>query len=364
MKICFLEGDMSRRGGTERMTALLSNALCQNHNVWVISLRMHGESVFFNLNEKIQHIVLADSSDNSGILKQIQKIHSFIKQNHVDWLINVDVGMCIFGIPAAFGTKTKVITWEHGNFYNNWGSRWFPYFRRFAAKHSDAVVVLTERDKENYRTNIKTRKPIYVIANPAQKHPFQYDANSKIILSAGLLLPIKGYDKAIQAAAKILPEHPDWKWVICGEGPEREHLEKMIAEAHLERQFLLPGTVQNMNEQYQKAAFYVMTSEMEGLPMVLLEAKSWGLPIVSFDIMTGPSDIIRDEVNGYLVPQNDVDVLAERIEQLIVSSELRLQFSQNSQLDMERFDFENIVKKWLEVMRGEKEKNFISSRSL
>ena len=272
--------------------------------------------------------------------------------------------MCIFGIPAAFGTKTKVITWEHGNFYNNWGSRWFPYFRRFAAKHSDAVVVLTERDKENYRTNIKTRKPIYVIANPAQKHPFHYDANSKIILSAGLLLPIKGYDKAIQAAAKILPQHPDWKWVICGEGPEREHLEKMIAEAHLERQFLLPGTVQNMNEQYQKAAFYVMTSEMEGLPMVLLEAKSWGLPIVSFDIMTGPSDIIRDEVNGYLVPQNDVDVLAERIEQLIVSSELRLQFSQNSQLDMERFDFENIVKKWLEVMRGEKEKNFISSRSL
>ena len=126
----------------------------------------------------------------------------------MDWLINVDVGMCIFGIPAAFGTKTKVITWEHGNFYNNWGSRWFPYFRRFAAKHSDAVVVLTERDRENYQTNIKTRKPIYVIPNPAQQHPFQYDANSKIILSAGLLLPIKGYDKAIQAAARILPKHP------------------------------------------------------------------------------------------------------------------------------------------------------------
>ena len=351
MNICFLEGDMSRRGGTERMTALLSNALCQNHNVWVISLRMHGERVFFSLNEKIQHMVLSGPSDNPGILKQIQRINTFIKQNHVDWLINVDVGMCIFGIPAAFGTKTKVITWEHGNFYNNWGSRWFPYFRRFAAKHSDAVVVLTERDRENYHTNIKTRKPIYVIANPAQQHQFQYGADSKVILSAGLLLPIKGYDKAIQAAARILPKHPEWKWVLCGEGPEREHLEQMIAGAHLEKQFLLLGTVQNMDEQYKTAAFYVMTSEMEGLPMVLLEAKSWGLPIVSFDIMTGPSDIIRDKVNGYLVPQNDVDVLAEYIEQLIVSSELRLQFSQNSQLDMEKFNLEYIVNKWLEVMR-------------
>ena len=75
MNICFLEGDMSRRGGTERMTALLSNALCQNHNVWVISLRMHGESVFFSLNEKIQHTVLSGPSDNPGILKQIQKIY-------------------------------------------------------------------------------------------------------------------------------------------------------------------------------------------------------------------------------------------------------------------------------------------------
>ena len=351
MNICFLEGDMSRRGGTERMTALLSNALCQNHNVWVISLRMHGQSVFFSLNEKIQHIVLADSSDNPGILKQIQRINSFIKQNHVDWLINVDVGMCIFGIPAAFGTKTKVITWEHGNFYNNWGSRWFPYFRRFAAKHSDAVVVLTEKDKQNYQQNIPSKKPVYVIPNPSERHEYTYNTASKTILSAGLLLPIKGYDKAIEAAAMVLPKHPGWKWVICGEGPERGRLEMIIKEHGLEYQITLLGTVQNMEKQYQNAAFYVMTSQMEGLPMVLLEAKSWGLPIISFDIMTGPSDIIRDGVNGFLVPANDVEKLAEKIELLISSNELRVQFSSQSMLDIDKFDFERIEERWKEILK-------------
>ena len=190
-----------------------------------------------------------------------------------------------------------------------------------------------------------------MIPNPAQQHPFQYDANSKIILSAGLLLPIKGYDKAIQAAARILPKHPEWKWVICGEGPEREHLEQLIVGAHLEKQFLLLGTVQNMEKQYQNAAFYVMTSQMEGLPMVLLEAKSWGLPIISFDIMTGPSDIVRDGVNGFLVPANDVEKLAEKIELLISSNELRVQFSSQSMLDIDKFDFERIEERWKEILK-------------
>lgn len=84
--------------------------------------------------------------------------------------------------------------------------------------------------------------------------------------------------------------------------------------------------------------------------MVLLEAKSWGLPLISFDIMTGPSDIIRDGANGYLVEQGNVDVLTARIEELITSQEQRIRFSQNSQMDMDKFDFDQIVGKWKAVL--------------
>ena len=351
MKILFLEGDMSRRGGTERMTAMLANELCKEYDVWIISIRLKEEKVFFDLDNKINHTVLTSEKEKVSVLHQIKVIHSFIRKNGIDVVINVDVGMCIFGIPAAWGTDAKVITWEHANFYNNWNSKVFPYFRRFAARCSDAMVVLTQRDKENYQANIKSKKPIYVIPNPSDKHDFQYNVQSKIILSAGLLLPIKGYDLAIQVAQKVLLGHPDWKWVICGEGPERAHLEEMIQKAGVSDQMLLVGTIKDMDEQYKKSAMYVLTSKMEGLPMVLLDAKAWGLPIVSFDIMTGPSDIIRDDVNGYLIKPDDIDDLAVKIEELIVNQEKRELFSENSQIDMEKFNFCNIVDKWKKVMR-------------
>lgn len=101
-----------------------------------------------------------------------------------------------------------------------------------------------------------------------------------------------------------------------------------------------------MNEKYQNSAIFAMTSQMEGLPMVLLEAKSWGLPIISFDIMTGPSDIIRDGINGFLIKNDDISLFSEKLEELIKSKQCRNQFSKNSQLDMENFDFNNILDKW------------------
>ena len=344
MKIIFLEGDMSRAGGTERMTAFLANALCSEHKVYIFSLHGCGES-FFELEPQVTHIRLPEKH-------QRKAIHRFLQKELIDIAVNVDTGMSIFGIPSAWGTKTKVITWEHSNYFNNWGSRRFPYIRRFAARHSDAMVVLTGQDKRNYETHIPSNVPVYAIANPVQRHEIHYDAASRTILSAGALLPIKGYDRAIEVAKRILPSRPAWKWVICGEGPEREHLECLIREAGLEKQVFLPGTLRDMEAQYRSAAMVVMTSHMEGLPMVLLEAKSYGLPLVSFDIMTGPRDIIEDGVNGSLIPPDNVGVMAEKICGLIDQPLLRKQFSENAALDMDKFDRKAIVEKWMKLFRS------------
>mgnify|MGYP003297943959 CR=1 FL=1 len=186
----------------------------------------------------------------------------------------------------------------------------------------------------------------HVIANPAVCHDYIYNSSSKVILSAGQLLKIKGYERVIEVARKILFKYPDWKWVICGEGPERQKLEKLILDAKLTNQVLLLGTVDDMDSQYKKAATYVLTSDMEGLPMVLLEAKSWGLPLVSFDIMTGPSDVIIDEVNGYLIKPYDIDAMAEKIEILISDKDKRVQFSANAQMDMQKFEEKYIISQW------------------
>lgn len=350
MRICFLEGDMSRKGGTERMTALLANALCADDTVWVVSLRLDGEAVFFPLEPQVRHMTLKPAAGKLGMLSQISELHRFIKENNIDRVINVDVGMGFYGVLAAWGTGAKVITWEHGNFFNNWGSRAFPYLRRFAARYSDAVVVLTQQDRENYERHLSRCAPVHVIPNPASTHSFTYRADSRTILSAGLLLPIKGYDRVVELAKRLLPSRPAWRWVICGEGPERETLERAVREAGLTGRVLLPGTVRDMDRQYQDAALFVMTSHMEGLPMVLLEAKSWGLPLVSFDIETGPRDIISDGVNGCLVRPGDLDEMTETLAALMDSEPLRKQYSAQSQVGMEAFAWERILEAWQELL--------------
>lgn len=348
MRICFLEGDMSRSGGTERMTAWLANALCERHTVHILSLRLAGP-VFFPLAEGVRHQVLPAASGKLGILRQIRAIHRYLKNYQIGCVISVDMGMGFYGILAAKGTAARTIVWEHGNFYNNWGSRIFPRLRRFAARHSDAVVVLTARDRENYEQNISGCAPLHVIHNPCEMGTYRYDESSRTILSVGHLLENKGYHRAVEMAAKLLPERPDWQWVICGEGPERPHLEKLIREKGLEGRVLLPGLTKDMDAMYQKAALLVMTSEMEGLPMVLLEGKAHGLPLAAFDIMTGPAEIIRHGVNGVLVPPFDTETMTCRLAELLDNDALRAELSRNAALDAEQFAEENIVTLWEKV---------------
>ncbi len=353
MRICFLEGDMSRKGGTERMTALLANALSETHEVLVISRSMQGMHPGFELLPSVAHRALKPGRGKLAIPAQIREIRRILKEERIERVINVDTGMGIYGIFAAKGLKRcRVVTWEHANYYNNWNSRFFPALRRVAACCSDAFVVLTERDKQNYAKNIPGCAPLHVIHNPAAIKAHRYDEDAKLILSAGQLLPIKQYEKAIEAAAKVLPLHPEWRWIICGEGPERGKLEAMIQAYGLTERVFLPGNAEDMDAWYQKAAVFVLTSKMEGLPMVLLEAKSMGVPIVSFDIMTGPSDIVSDSVNGFLVPQDDVDGLAEKLLLLMEDPTLRKKYSDHAQIGMERFAWEHILEQWETLLAG------------
>jgi len=346
MNILFLEGDMSRHGGTERMTAFLANRLATRHAVTVISFHFCDTNIFFPLDKNVEHLTLSARN----LFCKIREISHIVKEKEVDVVINVDTGMGYIGILAAFGTNARVITWEHSNFYNNWDSRIFPYMRQFAARYSHAMVVLTERDKQNYIANIRKCSPVITIANPSEKLEHLYDATSNVILSVGQLVQKKRFDLLIPIGKIVFERHPDWKWCLCGDGPERRTLEAMVEQASLSENIYFLGAVKDMESLYRTSAMCVLTSEMEGLPMVLLEAKAYGLPIVSFDIQTGPSDIVRDGENGYLVEWSNTTGMAEKICQLIEDAELRCRFSENAVLDMEKFDEERILEQWEQLI--------------
>lgn len=343
MKICFLVTDMTRKGGVEHMAAILASQLSSFYNVYIVSLNNINRIPFFSIDDNVTQLCL---SDDTKVFENAKKLRSFLIKNRIDILINVDTGIAPVGLLAAFGTKTKTVTWEHSNFYNNWGSKKFPIIRKFAARFSNAFVVLTNRDYENYHNNIKKCAPLYIIPNPVEIVDVQYDLSSKTILSIGHLSHLKQFDIAVRVAAIVLKKHPDWQWVICGEGPQRQKLEALINEFDLKDRVILNGPVSDLVAQYSSAAIYVLTSKIEGLPMVLLESKSYKLPIVSFDIMTGPSDVVTNGLNGYLIEPNNINKMAEKINLLIENDDLRIQFSNNSQVDIYKFELNQILQSW------------------
>ena len=177
---------------------------------------------------------------------------------------------------------------------------------------------------------------------------------SKVIISVGHIRKIKNFIVIPDIAKKVFEKHSDWCWKIYGtmKGEEYEKLELKIKQYGLQDKIIFMGRCEDMNVEYQKASMYVLTSLQEGLPMVLLEAKSNKLPLVSFDIETGPSEIIRDGINGYLIPSYDISKMTESICCLIADNELRESFSDNAGLDLEKFSSERIIGQWNDLIKN------------
>ncbi len=361
LKLLFIEFNSFSSGGTERMSGYIMNSLIQHgFDIYLASILSKGNPSFaFHKDKQITFIDLSAESKANHISRK-KCLHEFILKNDIDIIVCVTHYVCLFAKSVVRKTNAKIILWEHFNvnyrlhkfkIHNIFFTK---FFRRKAIKGIDKIVVLTEQDKKNYQNILQAKQEITVIPNITFKQNYNYNIESKQIISVGWLRYVKGYDLAIKIAANVLPKHPDWKWIVYGkeESPRYyKYLKHLVKEFGLGNQFILAGSTSDIEQKYKDSSFCVMTSRYEGLPMVLLEAKSYGLPIVSFDIKTGPNEIIRDGINGYLVEYADIDTMSEKIECLIKHPEIRQELSGNSQLDMEKFDYDNIVSKWCDLLQ-------------
>lgn len=347
MNICFI-GHFTA-GGTERATFLVANGLSDTHNVSILNTCDRAPS--FDLKKNVEFNYLKTGC----IPRRIIYLRKYLRENKIDVLITVEAMTGLLSIIAAKLSSCKHIVWEHANFYQSQGIRWIQKIRQLELICADAYVVLTERDKNNFieHFKIKTKlEQIYNIADQQSHHV--YDINSKTIISVGHLRKVKNFIVIPDVAKTVFTRHPDWCWEIYGDtkGDEYQSIKGKIEEYGLQNRVLFRGRCSEMNTAYKQASIYVMTSLQEGLPMVLLEAKSQKLPLVSFDIETGPDEIIMDGVNGYLVPRYDIKIMAEKICELIENPSLRKLFSDNSGHGLELFSQEVALKKWSALLNS------------
>ena len=275
--ICFFVGNINHSGGTERVAAIIGNALAEKgYRVSILSL-WQGDQPFFSLSESIALGSLYKERRRFTFRYPavVFKLRRYVKENKINVLIDVESMLALYSVSALGFTDIRHITWEHFNFKSNLGLRSRQLARRLAARFSDVVVTLTERDREFWLNGTSAKAKIVAIPNPV---PFElpevnYDADSKIVLAVGRLTYQKGFDMLIEAWAKLAHHAPGWKLRIVGSGEEEEQLKKQAACLNVHSCIEFIPNTPDVHKHYQEAAFYCLSSRYEGFPMVLLEAQ-------------------------------------------------------------------------------------------
>lgn len=357
-KVCFLISALDHSGGTERVTTLIANSLAkQSFSVSIIS-SIGGTSPFFKLDERIKIFSLYPKamSIKKNALGLIKRIRAVLVEENIQTLIVVDSINCVFTTIACRGLKVNHICWEHFNLNVNLGSKFRSLGRWMAAKWCSQIVTLTERDRKNWENKYQIKNKVTTIFNPSvcqmQQHTPSLD--HKTILCVGRLTQQKGFDLLISAWSKIATEFQEWRVVIVGSGEDELMLKEVALEAQLENTIIFAGQQKSVDSFYRAASFFCMSSRFEGLPMVLLEAQSYGLPIVAFDCDTGPSEIIKHEVNGFLVNKLDIDDMAMSLKKMMsIDQDSYIKMSRSALQNTTNFNLSNIILLWKRIINNE-----------
>ncbi|AZV32609.1 hypothetical protein CU110_05675 [Cobetia sp. ICG0124] len=172
---------------------------------------------------------------------------------------------------------------------------------------------------------------------------------SRTVLAVGRLTEQKGFDVLLEAWARVARQHPDWRLRIVGWGEDENALKAQAWTLGLSESVVFVGRTSRVEEEYQRAALFAMSSRWEGLPMTLLEAQSFGLPVVSTNCETGPAEILQGG-SGVLVDVEDAAALARELCLLIEDAPRRQQMSLLARENAARFDADVLCDEWQQLL--------------
>lgn len=356
-KIALVKWILDDSGGGERVAVSLANELTKKYEVHLIGITTKQSDLFFGINSQVKYSNFFDH--RVRLSKNILKISKMLKKYFLDNEIEVAFGIGIFSniflSLSGIGISTKVVLCDHTNSITANRELSKKVQRYVGTKLADKIITLTQEDHKNYirKYGISENRIAYIYnwkENRLSNIPYN-DESTKIV-TVGRFDYQKGYDYLIQVAKKVLAKMPDWTWEIYGSGKQDEvdKIRDLITENDLQDKLVIKGLEKNQDLIYGDKGIYVMTSRYEGLPLVLLEAQQYNLPIVSFRCPTGPSEIVEDGVNGYLIDCYDTDKMSEKLLELMKNDDLRQSFSDHAKDTMDKFDKNKILNQWIELI--------------
>ena len=210
-------------------------------------------------------------------------------------------------------------------------------------------MVLTHEDRE---LNWKGDPKVAVIPNPVEvRHGHISSLEKKRIIAVGRLVLLKNFASLVKAFSLVAMRHPDWQLDIFGDGPEKSRLQTLITSLGLDDKVRLRGNTNRVIEEMVDSSMLAMTSKFEGFGVVLIEAMSVGLPVVSYAYPCGPKDIITDGEDGFLVNPGKEEEMAEKICYLIEDESMRQRMGINGLKKASRFALDKVIWQWMELFQ-------------
>lgn len=360
-KICIIEMDATNVSGATHVLINLANGLIDYYDIHVVSVFGNQATASFPIKDQVHFVRLFEGNGRiwKHPLRTIRSIRNYFIEHEIDLVMALGMTVTPLVLMGAKRTKAKVVVCEHQNLLNPYASDITQRIsQKMATIMANKVVTLTEKDAENYRKMFKLSPQkvtsIYNWMDPKLfENKYLYAKDSRRIMTVGRVEELKGIPYIIEIAEKVLKKHPEWKWDIYG-GGKADYLHwtnETIEKKGLKGKLVLRGIEKNIYQKYAEYSLFAMASLTEGLPMVLLEAKANHLPIVSFDCETGPSEIIQDGINGYLIPLKDSEQFADKLDKLMSSPDLRQDFSNHAMDNGGRFQKEKILSQWISLIK-------------
>lgn len=378
MKIVYCISTILGSGGMQRVLSIKANYLADvlGHDVTIVTTDNGKGNPLFHFSSKIKYIDLGIAYVGYNFIDKLvnrltqriklkKKLYATLNDLKPDIAISMFQNDASF-LPSAKDGSIKVIEshscryyrlLRNENFINRCVSRARFYNDGRIIKRYDAFVTLTDEDKRDWSDSDN----IHVIPDPMTiKCDEKADFSGKRVIAAGRFSYEKGYDNLVRAWALVERRHPDWELLIIGSQDNTayvDYIKNIIAELGLKRVILRPST-KAIEEEYLKSNMLVMTSNFEGFGLVLTEAMSVGLPLVAFDCKCGPSDIIRDGENGFLVKDKNIEIFADRVCRLIEDPDLHARMSTKAIELSKLYNPDNIMVQWVslfdELMKSNK----------
>lgn len=338
INIAFVIHSLHYKSGTQRVACHLANLFVENlkYKVTILNMDTNFEQAAYDLNSSVKVYAFA-----GGYFNFYHQLQQYINDNQPDFIIIHNMGRLSLLCSALKKNNTKFISLEHVAF--NSRPTWVKIFSKILYKKINTVVCLTKNDILNYQDWFDDAQVIYNIS------PFfipkEVGEKNKKIISIGRLTYQKNFQALLMAWKIIQDRIDDWTLEIYGDGEDYDDLQGIINSHTLKNVFLM-GITNDVEKIYNQSSIFVMSSRYEGLPMVLIEAQTFGLPIISFNCPHGPAEVITHQANGVLVENQNIEVLAQTILDLISDNQKREQYSIQALKDAQKFQQSSILEMW------------------